>query len=285
MMTSLLPQHLPSAHASELQQLGVRPSLRVYVQSLWARRDFIVALPVGQLRSRNANTVLGSFWHLLNPLVLAATYFLVFGVLFDARDDVDNYVGFLVTGLFVFYYTQKCLTGGANTIVANEGIIRNVNMPRAAFPMGSVLAETLAHLPAMALLIVLVTATGESPDVAWLLLVPLVALQAVFNLGLSFWIGRLTFHFRDVKNLLPFVTRLLLYMSGVFFTIERVPAGFLRDIFELNPLQVFISLNRLALLDGTTSAATWLAAVLWSLVSLGSGLVFFWSKENSYGRD
>jgi teichoic acid transport system permease protein len=284
-MTSLLPHDSPSAHASDLQQLGVRPPLRVYLRSLWARRDFIVALPMGQLRSRNANTVFGNFWHLLNPLVLAAAYYLVFGVFFDARDDVENYVGFLVTGLFVFHYTAKSLSGGANTIVANEGIIRNVNLPRATFPVGSVLAETLAHLPAMALLIVLVTVTGESPHVAWLLVIPLIALQAVFNLGLAFWIGRLTFHFRDVRNLLPFVTRLWLYMSGVFFTVSRVPEGLLREVFELNPLQVFISLNRAALLDGTTSLGMWLAAAAWSVVSLATGLTFFWTRENSYGRE
>jgi teichoic acid transport system permease protein len=285
MMTSLLSEDSPAPLAPELQQLGVRPPLKAYLHALWARRDFIVALPVGQLRSRNANTVLGNLWHLLNPLILAATYFLIFGVFFNARDDVDNYIGFLVTGLFVFHYTSKSLTGGANTIVANEGIIRNVNMPRAAFPVGSVLAETLAHLPAMALLLVLVTVTGESPDVAWVLVVPLIALQALFNLGLSLWIGRLTFHFRDVKNVLPFLTRLLLYMSGVFFTIDRVPAGVLQTVFEFNPLQVFINLNRLALLDGTTSAGTWLAAALWTMTSLVSGLLFFWSRENSYGRD
>ncbi len=283
-MTSLLSTSAPGQRP-ELQRLGLRPPLSVYLRDVWARRDFIVALPVGQLRSRNANTILGSFWHLLNPLVLAATYFLVFGVFFNARNDVENYVGFLVTGLFVFHYTSKSLGGGANTIAANEGIIRNVNLPRAAFPVGSVLAETLAHLPAMALLILLVTVTGESPHIAWLLVVPLVALQAIFNLGLAFWIGRLTFYFRDIKNLLPFVTRLWLYLSGVFFTVSRVPEGVLREAFQLNPLQVFITLNRAALLDGTTSLGLWLTASAWSLVSLVTGLVFFWSRENKYGHD
>lgn len=269
-----------------LHRLGVRPPLPAYLRALWSRRDFVVALPVSQLRGRNANTVLGGFWHLLNPLVLAATYFLVFGVFFNARDDVDNYVGFLVVGLFVFHYTQKCLTGGATTIVANGGIIRNVNLPRAVFPLGSVLAETLAHLPAIGLLLALALATGEAPTLAWLLLAPLMIVQAAFNLGLSLWIGRLTFHFRDVQNLLPFVTRLWLYLSGVFFTAERVPDGFLRSLFELNPVHVLIELHRQVLLGGTPpSAALSLTALVWAMVSLVSGLVFFWSREDTYGRE
>jgi teichoic acid transport system permease protein len=285
LMTSLLDSAEFPEDDQELQQLGVRPALRDYLSVLWARRDFIVALPISQLRSRNANTLLGSLWHLMNPLILLATYYLIFGIFFNARDDVENYIGFLVVGLFVFLYSQKCLTGGASTIVANEGIIRNVNLPRAAFPIGSVVAETLAHVPAMGLLLALLLITGESPGAAWILLIPLVALQLIFNLGLSFWVSRLTFHFRDVQNLLPFVSRLLLYVSGIFFTASRVPEGFMRQLFELNPLYVFITLHREILLGGAPSPSTWLTAAAWTLGSLGTGLIFFWFSESSYGRD
>jgi teichoic acid transport system permease protein len=285
LMSSLLHSAGSPADGQELQLLGVRPAPRDYLSALWARRDFIVTLPVSQLRSRNANTVLGNLWHLMNPLILLATYYLIFGVFFNARDDVDNYIGFLVIGLFVFLYSQKCLTGGASTIVANEGIIRNVNLPRAAFPIGSVIAETIAHVPAMGLLLALLVITGESPNTGWLLLIPLSAMQALFNLGLSFWVSRLTFHFRDVQNLLPLVSRLLLYVSGIFFTASRVPEGLMRQLFELNPLYTFISLHRQVLLDGAASMSTWLAAAAWALGSVLTGLTFFWFSESSYGRD
>jgi teichoic acid transport system permease protein len=278
------PARQPSKDDGTLRLLGVRPPLSAYLRSIWRMRDFILALPVSQLRSRDANTVLGSFWHLLNPLVLAATYYLVFGILFDARDDVDNYVGFLITGLFVFYYSQKCLTGGAGTILANAAIIRSINLPRAAFPIGSVVAETLSHGPALATLLAILLVTGEDIGPTWLLVLPALLLQLCFNLGLAFWVGRLTFYFRDMQNLLPYVTRLLLYLSGVFFTAARVPEGALRTLFELNPLQVFISLNRSILLDRSVDLFTWAAAGAWAVVSLVSGFIFFWWRENSYGR-
>jgi teichoic acid transport system permease protein len=266
-------------------RLGVRPSLPQYARSLWARRDFIVALPLSQLSSRNADTLLGGFWHLLNPLVLAATYFLIFGIIFEVRRDVENFAAFLVIGIFVFHFTAKCLNGGAKTIVSNRGIIRSINLPRATFPIGSVLGETLAYLPALGMMLALILVTGEPPRLSWALLVPIASLQMVFNLGLTFWIGRLTFHFGDVRNLLPFIIRLWLYMSGVFFAASHVPDGFLRAAFELNPLHIFISLHRQALLDGGTSAASWVGAATWTLLSLGSGLIFFWSREESYGRE
>jgi teichoic acid transport system permease protein len=269
-----------------LFRLGVRPPMRGYLRSLWDRRDFVIALPVSQLRGRNANTVLGGAWHLLNPLALGAAYFIVFGILFDARNDIDNYVAFLVIGLFVFYYTQKCLTGGATTIVANSGIIRNVGLPRAVFPVGSVITETLVHLPALGLLVALAVITGESPTLAWLLLLPILLMQAAFNLGLSLWVGRLTFHFRDVQNLLPFLTRLWLYLSGVFFVADRVPEGWARTLFELNPVYLFIDLHRTVLLgaESPTVAASF-AALAWATATLVTGFFFFWSSEDTYGRE
>lgn len=270
--------------AAPLRRLGVRPPLRRYVASLWSRRDFIVALPMGQLTSRNADTLLGGIWHLLNPLALVGAYYLIFGVIFEARRSIENFAAFLVIGVFVFHFTAKCLNGGAKTIASNGGIIRTVNMPRAVFPVGSVLGELLAHLPALAIMVAFVIATGEPVEPAWGLLVPAVLLQTLFNLGLSFWVGRLTFHFGDVRNMLPFVTRLWLYLSGVFFVGTRIPEGAVRTAFELNPLQVFISLHRQVLLDGTMTANTWVGAAVWTAAALVSGLLFFWWREESYGR-
>lgn len=268
-----------------LKRLGVRPPLNDYLQSIWARRDFVCALPIGQLRNRNANTALGGLWHLLNPLILAGTYYLIFGIVFGARNDDRNYVTFLVIGLFVFFYTQKSMTGGASTIVANDGIIRNVNLPRAVFPLGSVLAETLTHIPAMGLVLLLAIVTGEDVSVVWLALPLLLLLQAAFNLGLSLFVGRLTFHFRDMQNLLPFIARVWLYMSGVFFAASRVPEGAARQLFEANPAQVFIALHRDLFMEASISGKTLLTAVAWSTVSLVSGFLYFWYREDSYGRD
>lgn len=283
-MTPHAPSPAAAAGSHVLYPLGGRPSLPAYGRALWARRDFVLALPMSQLRSRNADTVLGSAWHLLNPLVLAATYFFVFGVLLEARRGVDNFVGFLVIGLFVFHYTQKCVTRGAAAMVSNDRMIRSLNLPRAVYPVAGVLSETLSHLPAVALLFALMGATGEEPHASWLLVVPLLVVQAAFSLGLALWAARLTFHFRDVQNLLPFVLRLWLYVSGIFFTVDRLPEGWVRAVFENNPAQVFLSLNRDALLHGSTDGGEWALVLLWSSALLVTGIAYFWAGEDEYGR-
>lgn len=267
----------------DLTELGTRPSLPAYLRSLWRYHDFLWTLALMQLRARNGSTALGELWTVLSPLLLGGAFYLVFGIILGARLDVDNYVTFLLVGVFTFTFTQRCVTGGATAVVSNVNIIRSVNLPRATFPTGAALTETLAHLPALVILATVAVVTGEDASVSWLLLLPAACLQLAFGLGLALLAARLTFQLPDVRNLLPFAMRVWLYFSGVFFTAERVPDGLARTVFELNPMHVFIELNRSVLLGPAAGAGEWGAAAAWGLGTLVVGLLFFWQRENSYG--
>lgn len=274
----------PDAPADNLVRLGVKPPLGEYLRQIWARRDFAVTVPLGELRAQNMNSVLGSLWHLLNPLLQAGVYYVIFGVLLGARGDADNYVAFLITGLFVFYFTQKAMTAGSRTVISNLPLIQSMSFPRAVLPLSAVLAECLAQLPAIATMLVLVLVTGEPLHLGWLLLVPAYLLQAMFNLGVAFVSARLTFHFRDMEQLLPYFIRLWFYLSGIFFGAERVPEGWLRTLFELNPVYVYITVTRQILLQESHEPRTWLYAVAWALVALLVGFLYFRGHESEYGR-
>lgn len=268
----------------DLRRLGVVPSVRDYLRDIWSRREFMVTLPLNQLRSQNQNTVLGNAWHLLNPLFLALVFYIVFGVILGARGNIDNYPAFLVTGIFVFHFTQKSVMSGTGGIVSNIRLIQTLSFPRAILPISSVVGELVAQTYAVVAMWGLVALTGVTPKITWLLVVPIFALQAIFNLGASFFAARATFHFRDVAQFLPYVLRIWMYLSGIFFSADFVPEGLPRTIFELNPLWAFIELNRLAILNGTTSPRYWLLGMGWSVVVLVLGFFFFRARETEYGR-
>lgn len=267
-----------------MRRLGVTPGVREYLSDIWGRREFMVTLPVNQLRSQNQNTVFGNLWHLLNPLFLALVYYLVFGVILGARGSIENYPAFLITGIFVFYFTQKSVISGTGTIVSNLKLIQTVSFPRAILPISTVIGELLAQFYAMLAMFLLVLITGVTPKATWLIVPFIFLLQAVFNLGAAFIAARATFHFRDVAQFLPYIMRVWLYLSGIFFAIDFVPEGWPRTVFRLNPLWSFIDLNRLAILDGTTDLGGWLLALTWSVAALLVGFFFFRARETEYGR-
>lgn len=273
-----------------LLDIGVVPPAREYLRRLWSRRDFVWAVPLGQLRAQTESTVLGASWHLLNPLLTAALYYLIFGVLFGGRGLVENYPAFLVVGIFTFLYTTRVVQAGAGSVTTNMGLITQINFPRLALPVAATVAETVSHCVALVALLAVVPILGGGISFSWLLLLPIVVLQALFNLGLAMIAARLAFQYRDVQNLLPHLLRFWMYLSGLFFTvdlvIESVGAGSpLVMVFEANPGYIFMTLMRDALLDGQAAASwMWLAAPGWTIVSVVGGFLFFRSREVEYGR-
>src|SRR4029079_1726983 len=134
------------------------PSLPAYVRSLWARRHFALSLAAAKAYARNQGSYLGQLWALLTPLMWAGVYLLVFGGLLGTSRGVDNFVGFLVVGVFLFHFTSACVVAGSRAIVGNQSLITSLQLPRALLPVATVLSELFTLLPALLVLVVLVPA-------------------------------------------------------------------------------------------------------------------------------
>jgi teichoic acid transport system permease protein len=268
--------------------VGSVPSVGEYARRMWLARDFILYVPLGQLRAQTFNTLLGSFWHLLNPLLSAGIYYMLFGVLFNAARAIENYATFLIIGIFTFLYTNRSVQAGARSMTKNLNLITQIRFPRAALPLSSAIAETISHTIAVGALFIVVLVLGETPTWTWFAVVPIVLTQAVFNLGLSFLVARLAFHFRDIQNLLPHLLRFWMYLSGLFFSIEFVTQRVgvespLVTVFEANPGYIFMTLMRGALMGQYTiegRLALW--GLAWTLFAVTAGFMFFRQREVEY---
>jgi teichoic acid transport system permease protein len=256
-----------------------------YLADVWNRREYILRVPIDDLRSKNFDTVLGNLWHLLNPLLLIGVYFLVFGVILGVDRGVDNFVAFLAVGILTYQFTQKSAMQGAKSIVDNEGLIRSLQFPRAILPMSSVLGELLAHGPALIVMFAVAAATGATLSPLWLL-VPLflVPLQFLFNVGLAFFTARATDAFRDVENVLPFVFRIAFYMSGILYSVEAMVPDAYRVLFALNPIYCFASLARVLVISDPFNPTLLVSALIWTALLVTIGFMVFRAGELSYGR-
>lgn len=273
-------------HEHGLQPLGGRVRLLPYAKALWSRRALVLALPAAELRAQNRSSVLGQAWHLLNPLLLAGTYYMVFGLLLQTDRGVDNFVAFLTIGVLIFHFTSKSVVAGAKSVVGNEGLMRSIRFPRAVLPIAGVLGELVALGFSLLTILAVLLATGERPQLAWLLLFPVLVMQLLFNTGIALLAARATTHFRDIEQILPFALRLWLYFSGVFYSVERFashPAVI--AVARANPLNAVLTLARGALLEGSSMPMwAWTSAGIWTGVALAGGMVFFVRREHRYGE-
>lgn len=271
----------------QLRRAGARPGIVDYTRELWGRRHFIVAFSTANNAVGYSASFLGQAWQLLTPLLNAAVYYLIFGVLLHTKRGVHNYVAFLVIGIFIFTFTQSSLLGGSRAISANVGLTRVLHFPRAVLPVSSTLVALQRLVYSLVVMLPIVLITGERPRWQWLLLIPAIALQLMFCLGLAFFIARIGAKVPDTSQLLPFLIRTWLYVSGVFYSIQAFAADhprWVKVILEVNPGAVYVEVVRAALIDEPRGHHLWLLAVAWAVVVLAAGYLFFWQAEEQYGR-
>jgi teichoic acid transport system permease protein len=309
------------AERYELRPSSARPSLVSYLGMVWQRRHFILAYATARNVSMYTEARLGQLWQVLTPLLNSAVYYLIFGVLFKANRGIENYTAYLVTGVFIFSFTERSIIVGSGVMRANIALIRALHFPRACLPLAYVLVEFQQLLLSMIVLFAIVLGTGEPLTLYWFLLVPTLFLQAMFNMGAALILARVGAGAQDVSQLVPFLLRVWRYFCGVMYSIASLPATlpeWAKDVLSVNPAAVYISLTRYAVMSTErvnapgakpynlaecnlfTSKHTpalqaychpsivpselWLAGLGWAVVTLAIGVVFFWQAETRYGR-
>jgi teichoic acid transport system permease protein len=304
-----------------LRPSSARPALIAYLGKVWQRRHFIFAYATARNVSMYTEARLGQLWQVLTPLLNSAVYYLVFGVLFRQNRGIDHYIGYLVTGVFIFSFTERSIVVGSGVMRANIALIRALYFPRACLPLAYVLVEFQQLLLSMIVLFAIVLGDGEPLTFYWFLLVPVLIMQAMFNMGAALILARLGAGAQDFSQLVPFMLRIWRYFCGVMYSIASLPASlplWAKDVLSVNPAAVYITLTRFAIMSSqradspgakpfnagecakfsATKAAAlqaychpyvlnselWLAGIGWAVVTLVAGIVFFWQAETRYGR-
>lgn len=283
------PGYAALADRHGLSVMGVRPRFWRYLVDTWRRRDFALALAAFRLQAANAKTKLGMGWVVLRPLLNAAVYGLIFGLILprSTRPDV-NFIAYLVVGVFIFEFFARSFSEGARSVLQNVNLLKNLSFPRILLPISSVLQQLLELLVMLGVLGVILVLLGEPITWAWLLVLPVMLLMTCFNIGVALLAARLTVPLPDVTQVIPHVTRVLFYGSGIFFSLPLVLSDRpeLLLIAQLNPVHDFIAIVRGFLVEGMTiDPVYWWVTSISSAVILIGGVLFFWQAENQYGRD
>lgn len=278
-----------------LSVAGARPPLFKYIHDTWNYRHFTSAFSTAGVVSALGQHRLGRLWQVLTPLSNAAVYYLIFGVIINTSRGLDSkiFLAYLCIGVFFFTFTSQAVQQGVQSITKNVGMIRALHFPRAALPISSTLTQLQNLLASMLVLIAIVLITGQPIRWQWLLLLPALLLQSIFNGGLAMIMARVGNKITDLKQVLPFIIRTWMYASGVMYpatTFDRNLPGPLAHLALANPLVVFIEIARRSLLIlpkkemVLTWPSLWILAVGWAVVLGIGGFIYFWMGEQEYGR-
>ena len=249
---------------------------------LWRFRDLLFVLAGRDIRVRYKQTLLGSTWVVLQPLLTAGIFSFVFGTVANLPSDGIPYFIFAYSGLLAWNAFNGTASKASGALVGNAHLVGKVYFPRLILPLSTMGSTLVDFAVSAALLAVLLPVYGIAFH-AGLLLLPLwLALMLVLALGIGLMAGSLAVRYRDVGRVLGVFLGLLLFVSPVSYAASAVPERF-RAVYSLNPLVGYIDTFRWSLLG--TGSLDWRAlaySVLVSVVVLAAGLALFKRLERGF---
>ena len=261
---------------------------------LWSRRELVRFLVVSNLKSSQKNSVLGYIWWLLDPLMLMLVYTVMMTILGRSR-DLKGFPMFLFCALLPYKSFSGALQNSVGTIIKNQQLIKEVPFPKAVIPISLVITNFIHCAIGVVPLALVGMCYGIWPTWRYVYLpIPLFVLL-VLTLGLSLFVSFFGVWFRDLDNILQFVTRLWWYLSPGLYAMYQVP-GRVARVLQLNPLtHIFPAIRRAVYYPGfhapglpaSETAGEWtgLAAVFAaSLVILVAGFLVFVNNEHKFGK-
>ena len=278
-----------SVSLRELRRVGARPPFLDYLVALWDYRHFILYDARSRIQNGNEQDRLGNAWLILNPLMNGLMFYLIMGVLLKSGSKIENFIAYLIIGVFLFQLSTRAITISARVISSNKNVIHAFQFPRATLVIAANVRELLSNVPVLIVMLILIIAIPPAEAITWrwLLLLPIIALQVLFNTGVGFMLARLAARYNDVNQLLSYATRAWMYGSCMFFSIDRFDGiPFLKSLMEFNPLYQVLFMARECLLYGRDpSWRAWGILAASALIALLIGIVVFWKGEETYGRE
>lgn len=220
-------------------------------------------------KKKYKRTVLGVVWSVLSPLLMMLVMRTVFIRFFG--NTTPHYTIYLFAGTLTFSFFSDSTGQGMTSLMGNAAIFSKVNVPKYLF-LFSKNVQTLINY-GLTLIVFFMFCILDGITFTWnfvCLLYPIICL-VLFNVGIGLILSALFVFFRDIQYLWTVCTQMLMYVSAVFYTIDRFEPE-AQKLFFLNPLYLFISYFRQIVIDGVIPPLWFhLLIALYVLIALGIG--------------
>lgn len=254
---------------------------RLDLRELWRFRELAIVLASRDLRVRYKQTVLGVGWAVLQPLVAAAIFTIVFGRLANLPSDGLPYAVFVYSGLVVWAYFAGGLETVSQSLIRDRDLVTRTYFPRILAPGAGVIPGLVDLAVSLIVLGVFMAVYDVVPGPEVLLLPFWVVAALVVLLGAGLWLSALNVRYRDVRHTLTFLIQVWLFASPVVYPSSLVEGGW-RYVYALNPMTAVIDGFRWSAVGAPAPGAPALVSLGVAVVLVLSGVVYFLRAERRF---
>ena len=246
-------------------------------------RDLLVMLAMRDVRVRYKQAVLGIAWALLQPLAMAMILYLFFGVLLglDAQVAPHPYLVFVLAGVLPWTLFESAVSASSNSVVANASIVQKVYFPRLIIPLSAAGAPLIDYAIGFGVLFGAMMLLGVGLSWQLVLLPLLVGSTLIAVMGIGVLLSALTVSYRDFRHIVPFLLRLLFFITPVIYPVTILPQRW-QWLLALNPVGGTVSAFRAAVLGTPIDYSAWGVSTLVGLAALIAGLTYFQRAERRF---
>ncbi len=193
------------------------------------------------LRAEASQNYLSFLWWIIEPLLSMAIYYLVFGVLMQR--GTDDFIPFLLIGLITWQWFANTIISSLNSILGSRALMTQVDLPKAVFPSVVAGMAVIKFSCVFILLLVFLSLSGFTPNVHFIALPVIMAVQFTLILTFSYLSAAIIPFFPDLRFLVQALLQLVFFLSGIIFDGASIPEQYQR-YFYLNPMANVIEAYR-----------------------------------------
>lgn len=249
------------------------------LKPLWAYRGFIFGSVKREFQSKYRNSLLGAAWTVIQPLAMIVVYTVIFSQVMKAKlpgvDTTFAYSIYLCAGVITWGLFAEIAGRAQNIFLEHANLLKKLSFPRLCLPTVVVLSAGLNFAIIFALFSAFLLITGNFPGWAYLALIPLLAIQVAFSIGLGITLGVLNVFFRDVGQLFNVVLQFWFWLTPIVYPVTILPES-LRSLMDLNPMAGLVAAYQTILVNGQWPQwqSLWLVTVL-AILLCGFGVSLF----------
>jgi ABC-2 type transport system permease protein/lipopolysaccharide transport system permease protein len=257
--------------------------LRVAMHEFWQARPVILSLTERDLRSKYSQMVLGFAWSLIAPLALTAVItFVLNRTNLPAPNGIPRPV-WIYLALMPWSFFQGAVSNGGTSLVSNAQLLNKVYAPREVFPIAQILEQVVDSTTSSIAFFALLIGFGVVPAATsfWVPIPLLIAL--IFTLAVTILISGLTVYFRDLRQAIPVVLQLGLFVNPIAWDLSTISSEFRPFYVALNPLAGAIDgLRQCVLYGNPPNAGLTIIAAAVASVELVVCYVLFKQMETGF---
>ena len=256
------------------------------MRTAWRARELVLRMAINDHRAQYKRLLLGAVWHLLDPLMRIATYWIVFGLLLADRRP-EGFLAFLTLGIFLYRFVQASVSQASTSIDQPTGGLKELGLPSLLLPASVVTRNVLKLGTDLVIILAVVGAITQRVSLGWLVfLFGLLPVLVLLTFGAALIVARIGVAIRDISRVLPMLFRLGFWASGVIFPVAVITDAYpaLEPYFTWNPIYAVLTIARHLLLAPVASTALlWVSATAWAAGLLFIGLILSYRLEGRRG--